>query len=257
MSIRRTIAHLSDLHLGKSPHYAEVAAALSATAAALSVDCVVVTGDVTENGLQTELDEFYRLFQAWRDQGRLVVVPGNHDCIGGGIAHELMPGPRVDVVRTAGLSVIRVNTTGWHNRFRLASHGAVDRASIAEVDHLVDQVPPGDLVAVAMHHHPLPLPVDYFAEHLANWLQLPFAAELSMGKTLLRHLQGRCDLVLHGHRHMPWDFLWPGPTRTLHVYNAGCSTELKSFRLFTHQDGALVGEPVWVKADGGSAQSVG
>lgn len=249
MSQRFTCAHISDLHLGKSPLHARAAAALSRAATASGADCVIVTGDLTENGYRAELAEFYQIFKPWHDLGRLIVLPGNHDCLGDNVAHELMGGKRVDYVRLAGISAIRVNTTHWYNRFAFSSHGFIDPASMNEALQLATDAPSEDLVVVALHHHLLPLPVDYFIERMANWLRLPFAKELPLGKFFLDRLQGHCDLVLHGHRHTPWEILIPGPDRGLSVYNAGCSTELRSFRLFTHENGALVGAPVWIEVD--------
>jgi 3',5'-cyclic AMP phosphodiesterase CpdA len=249
MSQRFTCAHLSDLHLGKTPRHARAAASLCRAIEAAGADCVIVTGDITENGRQAELAEFYRLFKPWHDRDRLVAVPGNHDRLGDNVASCIMNDSRVDCIRVAGLSVVRVNSTHWFNRFPLASHGFIDAPSMTEACRLAEEAPASDLVVVALHHHLLPLPVDYFVERMANWLRLPFATELPLGKFFLDRLQGHCDVVLHGHRHTPWEILMPGPGRGLSVFNAGSSVELGSFRLFTYEDGALVGDPVWVKAE--------
>lgn len=55
-----------------------------------------------------------------------------------------------------------------------------------------------------------------------------------MGRELLARVEGRCELVLHGHRHRPGHFRLEGPV-SLDVLNAGSTTELGAFRVFTHR----------------------
>jgi 3',5'-cyclic AMP phosphodiesterase CpdA len=50
-----TIAHLSDLHLGKSPNQRAVCLALRNVLSECGPDYVIVTGDITEHGLSSEL----------------------------------------------------------------------------------------------------------------------------------------------------------------------------------------------------------
>jgi hypothetical protein len=74
----------------------------------------------------------------------------------------------------------------------------------------------------------------------------PHASELALGAELVRRVQGRCDLILHGHRHVPHERdLGPLQGRGLRIYNSGSSIELGSFRVFRHASGRLVGEPTW------------
>ena len=49
-----------------------------------------------------------------------------------------------------------------------------------------------------------------------------FTHELERGRELLARIRGRCDLVLHGHRHVPSAHtLFAGEPRPLGLYNAG------------------------------------
>jgi hypothetical protein len=102
---------------------------------------------------------------------------------------------------------------------------------------------------VTLHHHPLPLPEETLPELLATRVGLPYATELRHGHALLTRLRGRCDLVLHGHRHVPRAAtLWPRDERPLGLYNAGCSPALGRFRIFAHAAGRLLGAPGWLDA---------
>ena len=110
----------------------------------------------------------------------------------------------------------------------------------------LDKAPPRHLVVLLLHHHPVPLPEDNKAEFLASWLGWRWTAELDLGTTLLRRLAGRCDLVLHGHRHHPRAFrLFEDQARPLALFNAGSSTELGAARLFRYHQGQLVAQPQW------------
>ncbi len=236
----RSLAHISDLHLGRTP--AE-AGALRATVAALveaAVDHVVVTGDVTNRGRLDELATFRRLIAPLAD--RLTVVPGNHDRLGEDAGRLLMRG-RVAVDRRPGLHLVRLDSTAPHNRSLLDCHGRLSLADVDEVAAAVDQARPGDLVAVLLHHHVHPLPGDDLWERLAGLVGLPWTAELTAGRTLLERIRGRCDLVLHGHRHVPAELvLDQEAARPLRVVNAGCSTGLGRTRLFVHAAGRITGE---------------
>jgi Icc protein len=101
-----------------------------------------------------------------------------------------------------------------------------------------------------LHHHPLALPEETWLERWSERLRLPYCSELPLGRELLRRVRGRCDLVLHGHRHVPREIHLGAPgERPLALYNAGSSTQLRRARLFSHADGALAGPPRWLWAD--------
>ena len=242
-----SIAHLSDLHIGASRAESLACEKLCATLLAMDVGHVVVTGDLTENGRNGEYAEFNRIFAPLRDAGRLTVVPGNHDRLEDDAGRGMMDGTRVDVTRIGRVSIVRIDTTGWHNRFSIAAHGFLDPRTLQEIDRAIDALPETDLIIVAHHHHLLRLPLEGFLEHLSHVLWLPFADALRHGPTLLRRLRGRADLVFHGHRHVPAETLFLDLPRPLRVFNAGSSSRLGRFRLFLHEDGKLVGESTWIQ----------
>lgn len=241
----RLIAHLSDLHIGCTPQHSIVAEKICNQINILNIDEVIVTGDITEHGRTSELIEFKKIFQNLR--AKLTIVPGNHDCLNDSVAKQMMDNPHADLIQSVELSIIRINSTGWHNRFFFASHGRLDKWILNEVDRLIKRIPPNHFVITALHHHPLPLPLEYFSEKISNWLYLPFADELAWGSVLLERLRGHCDLVLHGHRHVPSEISLADTKRVLQIFNAGSSTLLGKFRMFNCCDGRLLGKPVWIK----------
>jgi 3',5'-cyclic AMP phosphodiesterase CpdA len=243
--VTRTLAHISDLHLGRDAATDEAVAAAAAALAAAGVDEVLVTGDVTHRGRSEELATFERAFAPIRD--RLVVVPGNHDRPGDDVAWTLMPARRVDVEIRPGLFVVRVDSTAPHNARVTSSHGELGRDDLAAIARAVASAPRGALVAVMLHHHVLPLPEDHLVERVASWLGLPHAAELERGRELVDLLLGRCDLVLHGHRHAAAE-LAAGERgrRSLRVVNAGCTPDAGRIRVVAHAGGRIVGER-WIE----------
>jgi 3',5'-cyclic AMP phosphodiesterase CpdA len=243
--LTRTLAHLSDLHLGRSPDDAAALGALVAALVEARVDHVVVTGDVTHRGGMDELAIFRRLTAPIAD--RLTVVPGNHDRLGEDAGRLLMRG-RVAVDRRPGLHLVRLDSTAAHNRRLLDGHGRVTLEEVAEVAEAVRAARPGELVAVLLHHHVHNLPGDDVWETLSDLVGLPWAAALDAGDALVDRVRGRCDLLLHGHRHTPAELvLDPGMTRPLRVVNAGSTSALRRARVFLHTAGRITGEG-WLTA---------
>jgi 3',5'-cyclic-AMP phosphodiesterase len=241
----KTLAHLSDLHIGLSSRSDRAAASICDALVASEIDHVVVTGDVTHGGRASEMQRFFEIFRPLVSRGKLSVIPGNHDRLRDDAGCSLM-GNRAEAEHRDGLYLMKVDSTGPHNRSVLAGHGELNQALIDEIEVLLHGAPAGALCAILIHHHMLPLPVETFVEWVAMRMRWPFAHELSLGYQLLNRLVGLCDLVLHGHRHIPRQACFsPGP-RPLHVYNAGSSTELCGYRVFTHADGRLLAAPSWV-----------
>ncbi|NTX41238.1 metallophosphoesterase [Myxococcus sp. CA051A] len=242
----RTLAHLSDLHLDLSPDSDASAQALLSAVQASRADHVVLTGDLTHQGSREEYRRFVDIFAPLLDTGRLTFIPGNHDRPGEDVGGAWMDGLKVRTVERPGVYFVCVDSTGEHNRNYFASHGELSLDTVERVEAALDAAPHDALVAVLVHHHVLPLPEESFPERLATRMGWPHASELTLGAELVTRVQGRCDLVLHGHRHQPCEtVLDTAHGRPLRVFNAGSSTDLGRFRLFQHSDGRLLGEPQW------------
>jgi len=236
----RTLAHISDLHVGLDRRTDGWTAALADALAEEDVDLVLLTGDVTHRGRRSELAAFERLFAPVRD--RLVVVPGNHDRMGDDVASAMMPGSRVEAELRPGALVVRLDSTAPHNRSPIASHGALTAEDIDAVSRAVEGAPPATLVVLMLHHHVHPLPEDHLQERIATLLGLPNAGELDLGRALLERLDARCDLVLHGHRHAAGELVVAPGSRPLRVINAGSTPRLRCARILTHRAGRVLSE---------------
>src|SRR6266540_719 len=243
----KRLAHISDLHIGRSAETNANAARLCAALLESGIDAVIATGDITHRGTWGELVLFQEIFASLIVTNRLTVLPGNHDCLGDDVSGALMNGPRVQVEGQPGVYVVRVNSTAPHNRSWLNGHGSLDENDLEAIDSALAAAPNGHLVVTALHHHVLPMPEDHAMERLSSWLGFIYTSELERGRDLLARIRGRCDLVLHGHRHAPRGMRLYGNGRPLHLFNAGSSTELGRVRVFAH-DGAghLLGGPLWL-----------
>ena len=155
---------------------------------------------------------------------------------------------RVAVDRRPGLHLVRLDSTAPHNRRWIDAHGRLTAEDVEAAAAAVGEARPGELVAVLLHHHVHPLPGDDVWERLAGLVRLPWTAELDAGPALLARVRGRCDLVLHGHRHVPAEAVLDGEAaRPLRVVNAGSTTRLGHARLFVHARGRITGE-AWLTA---------
>ena len=236
----KTLAHVSDLHIGKNVDTERRALGIRDALLASEVDHVVVTGDLTHRGRLSELQTFWRIFAPLAEMNRLTIVPGNHDRLGDDVADAIQDGPSVSITEAPGLHLVRFDSTGPHNRAWLAGHGLMLDQDVRDLEHAASAARPGAVVAILLHHHVLPLPADHTAERVCTWLGWPYANELEKGADLLALLRGRCDLVLHGHRHTPQSItLFENEPRPLSVFNAGSSTELGRVRVFFHNAGRL------------------
>jgi 3',5'-cyclic AMP phosphodiesterase CpdA len=246
----RTLAHLSDLHFGQGAEREATALALCRVLLESAVDHVVVTGDITNKGRDEEMARFLDVFAPLLQQGRLTMVPGNHDRVGEDAGRALMKGRRVAAEEHPGLYLVLVDSTAEHNRSYWACHGELTHRMLDEVDAALDAAPEKALVAILLHHHLVALPVEGFLERMSERLRLPYSGELRLGRELLERVKRRCDLVLHGHRHLPRELhLFADSRRPLALYNAGSSTELGRVRVFAHEEGRVPFLPRWLWAD--------
>jgi 3',5'-cyclic-AMP phosphodiesterase len=250
------LTHLSDLHMGRSPEDDAQAEQLSRALVEIGIDHVLVTGDVTHKGRRSEWELFQRTFSTLIDSGRVTVVPGNHDRLGDDLGDAIMPGERVQSVIADGLHVIRVNSTGDHNRSWIAGHGLLLTEDIDAIDAALNETPRDHLAVIALHHHVVPLPEEHAAERLSFLLGWPFTAELARGRDLLDRIRGRCGLVLHGHRHVPRGVLLQEGMHAIRIFNAGSSTLLGGVRVFEHAGGVLVNSPWWLEASASEGRGV-
>ena len=159
------LVHLTDLHFG-----CEDKAALNAAAKYvrhLRPDAVIVTGDISKDGLQSELDAACNWM---RELGvSCVLTPGNHDVpyfeMWGRLFYpwdrirRAQSGLIVDPWHTPRWSIVPVNTArAWQLRLNWAQ-GEMSRGQTAVAAAELQRGQPGAL-RIVMTHHPLDWPND-------------------------------------------------------------------------------------------------
>jgi 3',5'-cyclic-AMP phosphodiesterase len=188
------IAQLSDLHVGGARYREELLAAAVAEINRVQPDLVVVAGDVTDDGYPDQ----YPVAKAQLDAlkcGDVVVVPGNHDARNVGyLRFEDTFGPRDSrlALEVDGIDVALVAVDSskpdldegeiGREHYRWIEEGFARRA---------------DLRVFVCHHHLMPIPGTGRERNQVG----------DAGDVLALLRQAEADLVLSGHRHVP--YVWP------------------------------------------------
>lgn len=76
---RLRVAQISDLHVNTGLDRQQTTSGALNAAANMNVDIIALTGDITDNGGQKEWEQFLAISSVAKMDGRLVLVPGNHD----------------------------------------------------------------------------------------------------------------------------------------------------------------------------------
>jgi len=194
------IVQLSDLHCGQQfflPHLLERAIA---EVNELQPDVVVISGDLTSHGFKDE----YALARDYLNQvecEHMVVIPGNHDSRNVGYVHfEELFGERNSVLRLNGVTIVAVDSTEPD-----LDNGQIGRGRYRWIEEQFAD--PADLRVFVLHHHLLPIPGTGRERNIVH----------DAGDTLEALQRARVDLVLAGHKHVP--YAWR--LEDLFVVNAG------------------------------------
>ena len=195
-----TIAHLSDLHCGGAYFVPDLMERAIADINALDPDIVVCSGDLTTFGFKEEYAQAKRYLDRL-DCEAFVVVPGNHDSRNVGYIHfEELFGARNSVLRRDSVTVVAVDSTEPD-----LDHGQIGRGRYAWIE--AEFAEPADLRVFVLHHHLLPIPGTGRERNIVN----------DAGDTLETLQRANVDLVLGGHKHVP--YAWK--LENLFVVNAG------------------------------------
>jgi 3',5'-cyclic-AMP phosphodiesterase len=188
------IAQLSDVHVGSSRYHQELLQTAIAEVNAAAPDVVVVVGDITDDGYPDQYpiarDELAAI-----ECSRTVLVPGNHDARNVGYIHfEDNFGTRDSRLRfTVGdleIALVAVDSSKPD-----LDEGEIGREHYGWIEEGFAEA--ADLRIFVCHHHLMPIPGTGRERN-----QVLDAGDVL---SLLRRLE--VDLVLSGHRHVP--YVWP------------------------------------------------
>lgn len=220
---RKTVLHLSDLHLGNK----QVTAKRQYLKGALrsvckKVDRVVLTGDVFDNPtseLRTEFDDFRSDLELFT-KDNIILVPGNHDVRSSGnrfgklgesykAFSNLWQPTVVDHDMKAIFLCFDSCEEGSFARGRVSQNQRLAVAS--QIDALIQKSPEcAEYTRIALvHHHPLPFDEEPEATALyQRVVQSIFPADQFVAfednEAFNRWCENRdVSLILHGHKHSP------------------------------------------------------
>lgn len=197
------IVHASDFHF-TGPHFQpELWERFKEWIGRNRPHLLVVTGDVTDDGYPQE----YQVAKEYLDslEVEYLVVPGNHDArnVGYEVFEEYF-GPRWKVWR-----MDRVVILGGDSSEPDLDDGHIGRENYPLMREIFQQHA-GDFTIFALHHHLLPIP------GTGRERNIP----VDSGDVLKILTEDQVDLVLSGHKHVPWAWRLEG---TLFI-SAGTAT---------------------------------
>jgi len=205
----RRLVHISDLHFGAlRPETVEPVLRIIEE---LGPDVVVVSGDLTQRATRAQFERA-RAFLDRVACRRQIVVPGNHDIPLWNLWRRFTaPRGRFDRYITDDLypttfdeevGVVGLNTA----RATAIANGRINVRQLEEVARRFRRAPAGAL-RVLTCHHPFVLPEGISARKRAGRSDMALAA-------LVEH---EVDLLLTGHRHVPWVSRLGTPLTTVHA----------------------------------------
>lgn len=180
------LIHISDIHCG--PMFRpEVFRSAVKEINAMSPDIVLVTGDLTENGLISEFEKVAKELKKIKP-GKMIYVSGNHDYRSTGylIFQKLFPFLQITEIHNV---VITILGSARPDR----DDGEVGHRQNLWLERTLEKYN-DKFKIIAIHHHIIPVP-DTGADQITV---------IDAGDVLRSLTKSKADLVLCGHRHRPW-----------------------------------------------------
>ena len=204
------IVHISDIHTGKSHFLPELAEKVIKRINEVKPEIVVVTGDLTNEGSYSEFVRAKSYIERIECEAK-VVVPGNHDARNvGDLCFEEIFGARSKILQHKGVTVVGVDSTQPD-----LDEGHVGREKYEWIERCLTTDWTDSFKVVALHHHLISVPKTGRERNILT----------DAGDVLELLLRCGTDLVLCGHKHVPWVWNLNGTA----VVNAGtaCSSKVK------------------------------
>lgn len=258
----RCVIHLSDLHIraeGSSEveHLRTVVSTICARYSdAAPTTAVLITGDVTNDGLPSQFDLAKALLTPlYRAGFQVGVIPGNHDYGTMGIhaekrrfeyfkqvflGNEAVTYPHLQQFGDhilIGLNSMEDETHFFDGLFADGELGARQRAELGHLLNRFSDRPLRRKLILHLHHHPF-----YYADegivHMGcEWV----GHRLKDGAALMDEIKGKVDVLLFGHEHRHLDFSFTRLSKEFNIpiiLSAGKSTKVsKEYKV--REDGTI------------------
>lgn len=182
-----SIAHISDLHCGSSYFVPDLLEGAIEEINEADPDVLVVSGDLTNEGYLPE----FELAKSYVDRIEVlhkVVTPGNHDARNVGYEHfEDVFGPRHGVLHTGALSIVSEDSSEPD-----LDYGTIGRGRYKWIEESFAHE--AQMRIFVLHHHLMPVPGTGRERNVVH----------DAGDTLETLMRSGVDLVLSGHKHVPY-----------------------------------------------------
>jgi len=196
------IAHLSDLHFGMPEYVEELGDNVLKKIKEIRPELIVITGDITNCGYLEDYERAKKFIDSLESERKLI-VPGNHDVRNAGyLLFEEFFETRYPVMEIGNLKIVGVDSSEPD-----LDDGHIGRSTYNFVRKELEESP---LKMVILHHHLVPVP-DTGRER-----NIPMDA----GDFLKLLSELKVNLVLWGHKHVPWFWKLNG----ILMVNAGTAT---------------------------------
>ncbi|MFN3653776.1 MAG: metallophosphoesterase family protein [Candidatus Nitrosotenuis sp.] len=196
------IVQLSDIHVG-AQFREEIFEQVIKEVNALKPDAVIVTGDLTNEGLTKEYEKCKKLLSRLETK-KIIAISGNHDYRNTGYLHFKKYFP-FDTVNELGDVVVVTLGTARPDR----DEGEVGYRQNLWLERTVKKFK-DKIIILAMHHHLIGIPDTGSAR----------VEVIDAGDVLRTILATKVSLVLCGHKHRPW--IWN--FKELSIVNAGTAS---------------------------------
>lgn len=192
------IVQISDIHCGDPRFHEELMEEAVAEINSRSPDAVVVAGDLTTSGYRDEFEEAKRHLSLL-DCPQIVVIAGNHDCRNLGFLHfEELFGPRYSqvtwefCVECAGVLQENLRLVAADSNKPDLDDGEIGRDHYHWLADAFRQE--NEFKVFVLHHHLVSIPGTGRERNIV-W---------DAGDVLAKLIDAGVDLVLCGHRHVPY-----------------------------------------------------
>jgi len=197
------IVQLSDIHVG-AQFRADVFEKVIEEVNSLSPDAVVITGDLTNEGLKEQYEKCKTLISKIKVE-KIIAISGNHDYRNTGYLHFKKYFPFQTINELSDDVVLVTLGTARPDR----DEGEVGYRQISWLERTMKKYQ-NKTTILAMHHHLIGIP-DTGSDRLTI---------IDAGDVLRATLDSNVNLVLCGHKHRPW--LWD--FNNLLIANAGSAS---------------------------------
>ena len=205
-----TLAHITDIHAGSPFFITNLMTRTIEELNEIKPDVVAITGDLTNMGFRQEFTTA-KAFIDKIDCPNVLVIPGNHDSRNVGYVHfEDLFGPRHRVVRLKGVTIVGLDSSEPD-----LDIGRIGRERYGWLSEHFKRAK--GIKIFAMHHHLLPVPGTGRERNIVY----------DAGDLLEVLLDSGVDLVLTGHKHVPW--FWRFETMIITTAATISSLKLRGF----------------------------